>query len=66
MDNQDKKVCIKCGHPVCDHCGDWCDVVLYSPQDKGNHCEQTSVQLVISDKDDDYPKLCCDGECTYE
>ena len=61
------KVCLKCGHQVCPCCGDWCDVILYRKEDKGNHCEQTGFTLVIGGElEDDYPMACCDGKCTYE
>jgi len=50
-------ICKKCGYPICKSCGDWCDVVLYSKNDKGNHCE--------AENDDDYPVLCCGGTCEF-
>jgi len=36
--------------------GDWCDVILYKPEDPGNH---------ILEDNDEYPLLCCDGNCVY-
>jgi hypothetical protein len=61
------KVCIKCHHQVCPHCGDWCDTMLYKKTDQGNHCEQTGLTIIIGDDfEDDYPVACCNGICTYE
>lgn len=57
--NLSQKYCVRCGHPACPICGDWCDVVLYKPkEDPGYHSPGTKVE--------DYPVLCCDGECSYE
>ena len=50
--------CKKCGHEICPHCGDWCDVILYSKNDIGNHED-------VEDNDD-YPALCCGGKCEIE
>lgn len=61
MENEWKRVkpkCKKCGHEICPHCGDWCDVVLYSKNDIGNHED-------VEDNDD-YPALCCGGKCEIE
>jgi hypothetical protein len=51
-------ICKKCGHPICPHCGDWCDTILYSKNDKGNHCE-------AEEEEEDYPILCCGGTCEF-
>lgn len=52
-----QKICKNCGHPPCTSCGDWCDVLLYSKEDNGNHCD--------AQDDDDYPALCCGGQCEF-
>lgn len=57
------KVCIKCGHAACHCCGNWCDVILCSPTDKGNHTDAVAVN---GDWSDNYPRMCCDGNCVYE
>jgi hypothetical protein len=57
------KVCIKCGHTACHCCENWCDTVLHHPTDKGNH---TDAIINADDWEADYPRLCCDGACTYE
>lgn len=58
FDFEEKKIkpkCKNCGHEICPHCGDWCDVVLYSKNDIGNHEDV--------ENNDDYPALCCGGKC---
>ena len=69
-----KRVCKKCHH-VEYECIEWCDVVLFSPDDNGNHesLEDMSYQIEIGNKSltvehvyDQYPILCCNGKCEYE
>lgn len=64
-----KKICKRCGHPVCPSFGDWCDVILYSPEDQGCHIEGDKTIIVSSTGAitfTDYPKPCCGGECVYD
>jgi len=56
LKNKKIKICLNCGHPVSYMYGDWCDVILYKPEDPGNH---------ILEDNDEYPLLCCDGNCVY-
>ena len=67
-----KKVCLRCGHPACRSCGDWCDVILYSPSDSGYH-DMSGVTAKFEANEEgfsisrggDYPMLCCGGQCVY-
>lgn len=56
FEDKDMEICTECFHEICPHCGDWCDTILYSKDDKGNHCD-------VKDEND-YPHPCCSGTCT--
>lgn len=60
------KVCLRCGHEPCPHCGDWCDVILYSDEDEGFRPEGWNTYDDGKIDDEPYPFWCCDGECVYE
>lgn len=59
----DKRICWKCGHQACPYCLTWCDVLLYSPNDMGNH--EAVEPYDDDDPEDCYPDACCAGECSY-
>lgn len=59
FENKNIEICKKCYHEICPHCGDWCDTMLYSKDDIGNHCDVDD-----EDDEDDYPTMCCGGSCT--
>lgn len=60
MSKRPPKICLRCGHPVSYMHGDWCDIILYKPDDPGFHDPESK------DDPDEYPLLCCNGECVYE
>lgn len=61
------RICIRCHHPACPHCEDWCDVMLSKPSDPGFHIDDDD-DVVISGSyyPEGYPKMCCGGHCLYD
>ena len=61
---QNERICYKCGHKVCSHCGNWCDVMLSNTNTQGNWkgLEKDDVE-----KDGNVfpPHPCCEGKCSY-
>lgn len=59
-----ERVCYKCGHQVCPHCGTWCDSMLSDITWPGNWDGLEKDEIDQNGKV--YPPFaCCDGECSY-
>ena len=71
----EERICLDCGHPPCEGCGTWCDIIAndrdglkYINSNKFfNSFEADDWKEWNEDPfhDDWFPILCCEGECRY-
>jgi hypothetical protein len=57
--------CKKCNHIVCPHCKDWCDAIANTKEQIKEFGINVSHVKNLDDEQE-YPILCCDGECVFK
>lgn len=69
------KVCLDCGHKVCPGCGNWCDMIATTKEDLKTYNINYQKAIIEGDRtkepfnpndENEFPVLCCEGECRYE